>query len=195
MSAPSQRRALIIGGSMSGLLAALMLRRRGWEADIYERVAGELAGRGAGIVAQPSLIAHLKALGLDTSELGVPIARRQMLDREGARDADGPTARKSSPPGSASTGCCAMPFRLRTTTAAASSHRSSKRRAASLPAFPTAASAEGDVLIGARRAAFDRAAALSARDRAALRRLCRLARDVDRRTRCRRRSTMISSMR
>jgi len=78
-----QRRALIVGGSMSGLLAALMLRRRGWEADIYERVAGELAGRGAGIVAQPSLIAHLKALGLDTSELGVPIARRQMLDREG----------------------------------------------------------------------------------------------------------------
>jgi 2-polyprenyl-6-methoxyphenol hydroxylase-like FAD-dependent oxidoreductase len=78
-----QRRALIIGGSMSGLLAALMLRRRGWEADIYERVAGELAGRGAGIVAQPTLIAHLEALGLDTRALGVPIARRQMLDRGG----------------------------------------------------------------------------------------------------------------
>lgn len=79
----AQRRALVIGGSMSGLLAALMLRRRGWEAEIYERVAGELAGRGAGIVAQPTLIAHLKALGLVTGELGVPIARRQMLDREG----------------------------------------------------------------------------------------------------------------
>src|ERR1700735_4248787 len=79
----AQRRALVIGGSMSGLLAALMLRRRGWEADIYERVAGELAGRGAGIVAQPTLIAHLKTLGLGTGELGVPIARRQMLDREG----------------------------------------------------------------------------------------------------------------
>src|SRR6516162_4657430 len=68
---------------MSGLLAALMLRRRGWQADIYERVAGELAGRGAGIVAQPALIARLQALGLDTNNLGVPIARRQMLDREG----------------------------------------------------------------------------------------------------------------
>src|SRR5262249_7347644 len=78
-----QRRALIVGGSISGLLVALMLRRRGWQADIYERVAGELAGRGAGIVAQPTLIAHLQALGLDTNELGVPIARRQMLDREG----------------------------------------------------------------------------------------------------------------
>lgn len=78
-----QKRALIIGGSMSGLLAALMLRRQGWEAEIYERVGGALAGRGAGIVAQPSLIAHLETLGLDTRELGVPIARRQLLDRAG----------------------------------------------------------------------------------------------------------------
>ena len=68
---------------MSGLLVALMLRRRGWQADIYERVAGELAGRGAGIVAQPALIAHLAALGLDTNVLGVLITRRQILDREG----------------------------------------------------------------------------------------------------------------
>ena len=80
----TQRRALVIGGSMSGLLAALMLRRRGWQAEVYERVAGELAGRGAGIVAQPRLIAHLRALGLDTGQLGVPIARRQLLDRAGA---------------------------------------------------------------------------------------------------------------
>jgi 2-polyprenyl-6-methoxyphenol hydroxylase-like FAD-dependent oxidoreductase len=79
----AQRRALVIGGSMSGLLAALMLLRRGWQADIYERVAGELAGRGAGIVAQPTLIAHLQALRLDTRALGVPIARRQLLDRPG----------------------------------------------------------------------------------------------------------------
>jgi 2-polyprenyl-6-methoxyphenol hydroxylase-like FAD-dependent oxidoreductase len=80
----AQRRALVIGGSMSGLLAALMLRRRGWEADIYERVAGELAGRGAGIVVQPTLIDHLHALGLDIGDLGVPVVRRQMLDREGS---------------------------------------------------------------------------------------------------------------
>ena len=79
----AQRRALVIGGSMSGLLAALMLRRCGWETDIYERVAGELAGRGAGIVVQPSLIGHLHALGLPTGDLGVPVLRRQMLDREG----------------------------------------------------------------------------------------------------------------
>jgi len=80
----AQRRALVIGGSMSGLLAALMLRQRGWEADIYERVAGELAGRGAGIVVQPTLIAHIHALRLDTGDLGVPVVRRQMLDHEGS---------------------------------------------------------------------------------------------------------------
>jgi 2-polyprenyl-6-methoxyphenol hydroxylase-like FAD-dependent oxidoreductase len=79
----SQRRALVIGGSMSGLLAAVMLQRRGWHVEIFERVDSELAGRGAGIVAQPELIARLTALGLDTHELGVAITRRQILDREG----------------------------------------------------------------------------------------------------------------
>ncbi len=79
----SQRRALVIGGSMSGLLAAVMLERRGWEVDVFERVSGELAGRGTGIVAQPELIARLNKLGLDTRDLGVAITRRQMLDHEG----------------------------------------------------------------------------------------------------------------
>jgi 2-polyprenyl-6-methoxyphenol hydroxylase-like FAD-dependent oxidoreductase len=80
----SQKRALVIGGSMSGLLAAIMLERRGWDVEVFERASGELSGRGAGIVAQPSLIAQLDALGLDTGELGVAIARRQVLDRTGA---------------------------------------------------------------------------------------------------------------
>ena len=48
-------RALVIGGSMSGLLAALALQRRGFEVTVYERVSDPLAGRGAGIVAQPEL--------------------------------------------------------------------------------------------------------------------------------------------
>jgi monoamine oxidase len=52
----AKRRALVVGGSMSGLLAALLLRHAGWEVDVFERVERELAGRGAGIVAQPDLI-------------------------------------------------------------------------------------------------------------------------------------------
>ena len=72
MAGADTRRAIVIGGSMSGLLAGLLLRRAGWEVDIYERVEGELAGRGAGIVAQPELIAALRELGLDpTDDLGV----------------------------------------------------------------------------------------------------------------------------
>ncbi len=80
----AQRRALVIGGSMSGLLAALTLSRRGWQVDVFERVESELAGRGAGIVAQPGLIARLNSLGLDTRELGVEIAARKILDSDGA---------------------------------------------------------------------------------------------------------------
>jgi 2-polyprenyl-6-methoxyphenol hydroxylase-like FAD-dependent oxidoreductase len=79
----SLRRALVIGGSMSGLLSAIMLDRRGWETAVCERVPGELAGRGAGIVAQPGLIARLDALGLNTRDLGVTITRRQILDGAG----------------------------------------------------------------------------------------------------------------
>jgi 2-polyprenyl-6-methoxyphenol hydroxylase-like FAD-dependent oxidoreductase len=79
----SQRRALIVGGSMSGLLAANMLGRHGWDVAIFERVEKELAGRGAGIVAQPELIAHMQALGLDTRDLGVAMSTRKILDRDG----------------------------------------------------------------------------------------------------------------
>ncbi len=78
-----KRRALVIGGSMSGLLAGIMLARRGWDVDIFERVEKELAGRGAGIVAQTELIARLDALGLDTRQLGVAMTTRRILDRTG----------------------------------------------------------------------------------------------------------------
>jgi len=77
------RRALIVGGSMSGLLAGLTLRERGWDVQIVERVESELAGRGAGIVAQPELIATLRALGLDSRDLGVEVRTRQILDADG----------------------------------------------------------------------------------------------------------------
>ena len=68
---------------MSGLLAGIMLVRRGWDVDIFERVDSELAGRGAGIVAQAELIARMKALGLDMRDLGVAITTRKILDTAG----------------------------------------------------------------------------------------------------------------
>jgi 2-polyprenyl-6-methoxyphenol hydroxylase-like FAD-dependent oxidoreductase len=68
---------------MSGLLSGLVLRRAGWEVDVYERVESELSGRGAGIVAQAELIEWLRKLGLATHDLGVHITRRKILDAQG----------------------------------------------------------------------------------------------------------------
>jgi len=75
----------VIGGSMSGLFAAILLRRAGWEADIYERVDVGLIGRGAGIVTHAEMRAVLRAAGCDPSkDLGVDITMRRTLDRTGA---------------------------------------------------------------------------------------------------------------
>jgi 2-polyprenyl-6-methoxyphenol hydroxylase-like FAD-dependent oxidoreductase len=79
----NSRRALVIGGSMSGLLAALLLRRAGWDVEVFERVEGELAGRGAGIVAQPELIETLRRMGIDPPDLGVHITTRKIIEASG----------------------------------------------------------------------------------------------------------------
>jgi 2-polyprenyl-6-methoxyphenol hydroxylase-like FAD-dependent oxidoreductase len=73
----------VIGGSMSGLFAGLQLRARGFAVDIYERVDSELSGRGAGIVAQPVVPRTMRALGIDTADLGVEMTTRKILDAEG----------------------------------------------------------------------------------------------------------------
>ena len=83
MAGSIARRAVVIGGSMSGLLSGLSLRRAGWAVDIYERVETELSGRGAGIVAQQELIERLRRLGFATDDLGVQITTRKILDAQG----------------------------------------------------------------------------------------------------------------
>ncbi len=83
MAGSEPGRAVVIGGSMSGLLCGLQLRRAGWQVDIYERVESELSGRGAGIVAQYELIDRLRGLGLVTDALGVHITTRKILDAQG----------------------------------------------------------------------------------------------------------------
>ena len=80
---PQRRRAIVIGGSMSGLFAGLLLRQHDFGVEIYERVESELAGRGAGIVAQPAVVETLRRLGIDPVNLGVAARTRQVLDRDG----------------------------------------------------------------------------------------------------------------
>src|SRR3954465_12824625 len=70
---------------MVGLRAALALQRRGFDVTVYERVADALAGRGAGIVAQPELKASLRALGLEADQdLGIEVTTRVMFARDGS---------------------------------------------------------------------------------------------------------------
>src|SRR5204862_4518118 len=45
--------------------------------------ASDLSWRGAGIVAQPELIATLRRLGIDPADLGVQISTRRIFDAEG----------------------------------------------------------------------------------------------------------------
>src|SRR5262245_12025841 len=78
-----KRRAVIIGGSISGLFAAAFLRQKGWEADVYERSTVELVGRGAGITTHPELLEALERCGAGTRDLGVEVEKRIALDRDG----------------------------------------------------------------------------------------------------------------
>ncbi|RDI56801.1 2-polyprenyl-6-methoxyphenol hydroxylase-like FAD-dependent oxidoreductase [Microvirga subterranea] len=79
-----KRRAIIIGGSMGGLFAALLLERIGWDTHVFERVTAELSGRGAGIVTHPELVETLALVGIHPGDdLGVPIEERRTLGIDG----------------------------------------------------------------------------------------------------------------
>jgi 2-polyprenyl-6-methoxyphenol hydroxylase-like FAD-dependent oxidoreductase len=79
-----RRRALVIGGSLGGLLTAILLRSDGWQADIFERVPDELSGRGAGIVTHPELLDTLSRCGVVIDDgIGVEVFARVTLDASG----------------------------------------------------------------------------------------------------------------
>ncbi len=77
------RRAIVIGGSMSGLFAAALLRRAGWDVDVFERSGVELVGRGAGITTHPELLEVLELSGAGTRDLGVEVEKRIAIDATG----------------------------------------------------------------------------------------------------------------
>ena len=52
----SGHRALVVGGSIGGLTAALLLRRLGFDVTVFERTPDNLDGRGGGIVLQPDTL-------------------------------------------------------------------------------------------------------------------------------------------
>jgi 2-polyprenyl-6-methoxyphenol hydroxylase-like FAD-dependent oxidoreductase len=91
------RRALVIGGSLGGLITAHLLRGAGWDATVFERNDKELASRGVGLGTHPQLIAILKRAGVDFDEsMGITPSRAVCLDRGGAIVIEQPTARTLS---------------------------------------------------------------------------------------------------
>jgi 2-polyprenyl-6-methoxyphenol hydroxylase-like FAD-dependent oxidoreductase len=93
----SSRRALVIGGSLGGLIVAHLLRATGWDAVVFERNEQELASRGVGLGTHPQLIGILKRAGVDFDDtMGVTPTRAVCLDRSGEIIIERPTARTLS---------------------------------------------------------------------------------------------------
>lgn len=78
-------KALIIGGSLGGLLAANLLRSIDWEVEVFERVGDDLASRGAGIGTHEELLEIMHRVGITVdASIGVHPHSRTCLDRSGA---------------------------------------------------------------------------------------------------------------
>jgi len=78
-------RALVVGGSLGGLTAALVLRDQGWDVDVLERSAVPLQDRGAGIVLHPNTVRYLvERVGKTIGDIGVPASRLRYLGDDGS---------------------------------------------------------------------------------------------------------------
>src|SRR5919202_258645 len=80
---PTEKRAIVIGGSLGGLFTGIMLRSIGWNVDIYERSSHALDSRGGGIVLQPDVIEAFQRAGIPDDSLGVVAHERYYLNRDG----------------------------------------------------------------------------------------------------------------
>jgi len=78
-------RALVIGGSLGGLLSANLLLRAGWDVEVFEQSSEELTGRGAGIISHPELFRALQRIGIPLDDsYGVDVPIRTTHNRSGA---------------------------------------------------------------------------------------------------------------
>jgi len=83
-------RAAVIGGSLGGLTAALLLHELGVEVDVYERSPSELAQRGAGIGFLPESARYLvERAGVELDRISVATSHIRYLDRRGEVIYDG----------------------------------------------------------------------------------------------------------
>lgn len=76
---------LVAGGSLGGLMAAVLLARAGCSVTVLEKAAGAMDGRGAGIVTHAALEEGLARCGMPQDyELGIAVRGRVTLDSQGA---------------------------------------------------------------------------------------------------------------
>lgn len=81
--------AIVIGGSVGGLFAAHLLRSRGWNVTVFERVAEDLTSRGAGVGTHEALFQVMRAAGVEVDDdIVVHVERNVCLDRSGAAVAE-----------------------------------------------------------------------------------------------------------
>src|SRR5271154_3172261 len=81
----TMKRATVVGGSLTGLAAGILLRKIGWEVDIFERSGQSLSDRGAGIVMQQETLELLRLCGAKgDGDVGVMLTYRKYLDANGS---------------------------------------------------------------------------------------------------------------
>ncbi len=80
-------RAVVIGGSLAGLSAAIVLDYVGYDVAVYEQSAHPLSSRGAGLVLQPDVELLLKRFGVvDPGRIATSCSQRQYLRRDGSAE-------------------------------------------------------------------------------------------------------------
>ena len=80
-------RALIIGGSLGGLFAGLLLRQAGWDVTVFEKSTGDLASRGVGIGTHVEMFDIMRRLGIVVDQsIGQSFSSRFCLAHDGVGD-------------------------------------------------------------------------------------------------------------
>lgn len=83
----------VMGGSLGGLTAGVLLRRAGFDVQVFERSRRPLEGRGAGIVLHPATV---RAISGETSRLSARAVRMRYLDAAGTVTHDDPCSYRFS---------------------------------------------------------------------------------------------------
>ena len=84
-------RVVVMGGSLGGLTAALVLRDAGCDVDVYERSKAPLEGRGAGIVLNPATVRYFTENdALDIDEISTSTRWVRYMNREGGTASEHP---------------------------------------------------------------------------------------------------------